>query len=170
MSMVAKEKEKILEMMFDYARALHKHLEKIDRNSTITVQGRSLKMLRLNLLNWEEEVIGAALTTRNLYDSGGEGFLSAFVVLYSLLNYMRRDDTDLFVEREEGKVLVMDNPFAQTNTSYLLKPLILMKFGLTKDLNYVKAEHVKGSEKEVMQTVRAARIEVEDGELMELVF
>lgn len=264
LSMVAKEKEKILEMLFDYVRDVHKHLGKIDRNSTITIQGRSLKMLRLNLLNWEEEentffvrlknfiegltnramerlaqnenmeeVIGAALTTRNLYDSvvgistigiklykieadreypitwkevaknsGGEGFLSAFVVLSSLLSYMRRDDTDLFVEREEGKVLIMDNPFAQTNASHLLKPLMdiakksntqliclsglggesiynrfdniyvlnLMKSGLTKDLSYVKAEHVKGSEKEAMKTVKAARIEVEDGEQMELVF
>lgn len=102
-----------------------------------------------------EELLGATITTRNLYDSiigfgtigiklykieadreysitwkevaknsGGEGFLSAFVVLSSLLSYMRRDDTDLFVEREEGKVIVMDNPFAQTNASHLLKPLM----------------------------------------------
>lgn len=102
-----------------------------------------------------EEMIGAHVTTRNLFNtvvgignvgiklykieaqreypitwaevaknSGGEGFLSAFVVISSLLSYMRRDDTDLFFEREEGKVLVMDNPFAQTNAAHLLKPLM----------------------------------------------
>lgn len=59
-------------------------------------------------------------------NSGGEGFLSAFIILSSLLYYMRHDDTDLFAERNEGKVLVMDNPFAQTNAVHLLKPLMDM--------------------------------------------
>lgn len=59
-------------------------------------------------------------------NSGGEGFLSAFIILTSLLYYMRKDDTDLFADRNEGKVLVMDNPFAQTNASHLLKPLMDM--------------------------------------------
>ena len=59
-------------------------------------------------------------------NSGGEGFLSAFVVLSSLLYYMRRDESDLFAERNEGKVLIMDNPFAQTNAAHLLKPLMDM--------------------------------------------
>ena len=57
-------------------------------------------------------------------NSGGEGFLSAFVILSSLLSYMRRDDTDIFSSREDGKVLIMDNPFAQTSSAHLLKPLI----------------------------------------------
>ncbi len=59
-------------------------------------------------------------------NSGGEGFLSAFVVLASLLHYMRRDTTDIFADKNEGKVLVMDNPFAQTNAAHLLKPLMEM--------------------------------------------
>ena len=59
-------------------------------------------------------------------NSGGEGFLSAFVVLSALLYYMRRDETDLFADRNEGKVLLMDNPFAQTNAAHLLTPLINM--------------------------------------------
>ena len=57
-------------------------------------------------------------------NSGGEGFLSAFVILTSLLSFMRRDETDIFSSFEEGKVLLMDNPFAQTNAAHLLKPLI----------------------------------------------
>lgn len=59
-------------------------------------------------------------------NSGGEGFLSAFIILSSLLCYMRRDDSDFFADRNEGKVLVMDNPFAQTNAVHLLKPLMDM--------------------------------------------
>lgn len=30
----------------------------------------------------------------------------------------------MLYEREEGKVLVMDNPFVQTNAAHLLKPLM----------------------------------------------
>lgn len=59
-------------------------------------------------------------------NSGGEGFLSAFVILVCLLSYMRRDDADIFSRGEEGKVLIMDNPFAQTNAAHLLKPLMEM--------------------------------------------
>ena len=57
-------------------------------------------------------------------NSGGEGFLSAFVILSSLLDYMRKDDSDIFMDKNEGKVLLMDNPFAQTNAGHLLKPLM----------------------------------------------
>ena len=57
-------------------------------------------------------------------NSGGEGFLSAFVILSSLLDYMLKDDSDIFMDKNEGKVLLMDNPFAQTNAEHLLKPLM----------------------------------------------
>lgn len=187
-SIVEKEKEKIVELMEDYIKEVHSNLGKIDSNSTITVREHPLKMLRLQLPEWEEnenlyrmrlsdmidvvtkegieifernenahEHFGTKLTTEKIYDavvgigniqvklykieeqreylitwaevaknSGGEGFLSAFVILSSLLYYMRRDDTDLFADRNEGKVLIMDNPFAQTNASHLLKPLMDM--------------------------------------------
>ncbi len=57
-------------------------------------------------------------------NSGGEGFVSAFIVLISLLSYMRKDDDIFFGDKEDGKVLIMDNPFAQTNAEHLLKPLM----------------------------------------------
>lgn len=187
-SVVEKERERIVGLMEDYVREVHSNLGKIDANSTITVRERPLKMLRIQLPEWEEnaevyhirlldlidkitregialyeknenaqEYFGTQITTKNLYDmvigignvqiklykieaqreypitwaevaknSGGEGFLSAFVILSSLLCYMRKDDTDFFAERNEGKVLVMDNPFAQTNAAHLLKPLMDM--------------------------------------------
>ena len=39
---------------------------------------------------------------------------------------MRRDEHDMFTVGEEGKVLIMDNPFAQTYSAHLLKPLMEM--------------------------------------------
>lgn len=185
-SLVEKEKSKIVELLEDYVREVHLNLGRIDHNSTIAIRERPVKMLKIGLPEWEEnenlyqirlqdmideitqkglllfdrnenaqEYFGTQITTRNLYDtvvgignvqirlykieaqreypitwaevarnSGGEGFLSAFVILSSLLYYMRKDDTDIFADRNEGKVLVMDNPFAQTNASHLLKPLM----------------------------------------------
>lgn len=185
-SVVEKEKQKIVELLEDYLREVHRNIGRIDQNSTITIRERAVKMLKIQLPAWEEnenmyrirlqdlideltqkgigifeqnenaqEYFGTRMTTRNLYDavvgignvqirlykieaqreypitwaevaknSGGEGFLSAFVILSSLLYYMRRDETDIFADRNEGKVLLMDNPFAQTNASHLLKPLM----------------------------------------------
>ena len=183
------DEQKNLEMMFlEYVEQINTNISMIDKNSTITVRGRNLKMLRIQVPEWESEkehfrlklhdyfehvismgiaaieknenlteYLGKMITVRNLYDeivgiqnvkiklykieaerevpicwsevsanSGGEGFLSAFVILTCLLSYMRRDETALFTSGEEGKVLIMDNPFAQTNAEHLLKPLIEM--------------------------------------------
>lgn len=187
-SLVEKEKSKIVELLEDYLKEVHQNLGRIDHNSTIAIRERPVKMLKIQLPSWEEnegmyhirlqdfideltrkgiaifernenaqEYFGTQLTTKNLYDivigignvqirlykieeqreypitwaevarnSGGEGFLSAFVVLSSLLYFMRRDDSDIFADRNEGKVLLMDNPFAQTNAAHLLKPLMDM--------------------------------------------
>lgn len=258
-SIVEKEKERFVELMEEYIKEVHLNLGKIDANSTITIRERSLKMLKIQLPEWEEnanlyhirlsdmideitqrgieifeknenaqEYFGTQITTKNLYDtvigisnvqiklykieeqreypitwaevaknSGGEGFLSAFVILSSLLYYMRKDDTDFFADRNEGKVLVMDNPFAQTNASHLLKPLMdmakkantqlicltglggesiynrfdniyilnLIAASLRNGMQYLKIDHVKGSEPE---TMLVSQIEVK--EQMELMF
>lgn len=183
------DEQKNLEMMFlEYVEQINANISMIDKNSTITVRDRNLKMLRIQVPEWESEkehfrlklhdyfenvinrgiatieknenlteYLGKMITVRNLYDeivgiqnvkiklykieaerevpiswsevsanSGGEGFLSAFVILTCLLSYMRRDETSFFTSGEEGKVLIMDNPFAQTNAEHLLKPLIEM--------------------------------------------
>ncbi len=258
-SLVEKEKAKIVELTGDYLKEVHDNLNKIDRNSTITVRERPVKMLKIELPDWTEseslfelrlqdyldditakgialleenknvqEYLGTKITTKGLYDavvgignvqvrlykieeqreypitwadvaknSGGEGFLSAFVILSALLYYMRKDDSDLFADRNEGKVLLMDNPFAQTNASHLLKPLMdmakkantqliclsglggesiynrfdniyvltLIAANLRSDMQYLKADHMRGSEEE---TMIASQIEVV--EQQELVF
>jgi len=243
-SLVEKEKARIVELVGDYLREVHEDLNKIDRNSTITVREHSVKMLKIDLPDWTEnqelydlrlqdylgdvtakgitlleenqnvqEFLGTKITTKGLYDavvgignvqirlykieaqreypitwtdvarnSGGEGFLSAFVILAALLCYMRRDEADIFSDRNEGKVLLMDNPFAQTNAAHLLKPLMdmakkantqliclsglggesiyncfdniyvltLIAANLRNDMQYLKAEHMRGSEEETM--------------------
>lgn len=250
-SMVEKEKDKIEGLLEDYIKEVHRNMLKMDNNSTITVRERPIKMLRLQIPDWEEneglyrqrlndfmeeltrkgmeiyernenpsEYFGTRITTRNLYDtivgigniqirlykieaqreypitwaevaknSGGEGFLSAFVILSSLLYYMRRDEADIFADQNEGKVLVMDNPFAQTNAAHLLKPLMdmakktntqliclsglggdsiysrfdniyvlnLIAANLRGGMQYLRGDHMKGTEEEAMI---AARIEV----------
>lgn len=185
---IEKEKTEILHLLEEYVKEVNRNMNLIDRNSTITIRNKSVKMLKIEIPNWDEnqsiynlrlqdfideitersveileknenpmELIGTRVTTKGLFDavvgignvqiklykieaqkeypitwaqvarnSGGEGFLSAFVILSSLLYYIRKDDTDIFSDGKEGKVLVMDNPFAQTNASHLLMPLMEM--------------------------------------------
>ena len=187
-SVVEREREEISGQFFDYVRDIHEEMSKIDKNSTINVREKPVKMLKLILPQWAEntevyslrlreymqeitdhavemlqkneaipDYLGTKINTRMLYDtivgisniqiqlykiekqkgypitwadvsknSGGEGFLSAFVILTSLLTYTRRDDSDIFSDKHEGKVLLMDNPFASTNAEHLLKPMMEM--------------------------------------------
>ena len=133
-------------------------------------------------------------------NSGGEGFLSAFVILTSLLYYLRRNDSDVFSDRKESKVLIMDNPFAQTNASHLLIPLMdfakktntqliclsglggesiynrfdniyvlnLFSSSLRSGLQYLKAEHERGSDAESMMVSNIHVQDMGDGEQMKL--
>ncbi len=256
-SLVEKEKNKIVELLEEYLQEVHQNLGKIDHNSTIAIRERPVKMLKIGLPSWEEnenlyhlklgdfideltqkgiqifeknenaqEYFGIQMTTKNLYDtvvgignvqirlykieeqreypitwaevarnSGGEGFLSAFVILSSLLYFMRKDDSDIFADKNEGKVLLMDNPFAQTNASHLLKPLMdmakktntqlicltglggesiynrfdniyvlnLVAASLKQGMQYLKSNHMRGSEPE---EISVSQIEVVQQELV----
>lgn len=59
-------------------------------------------------------------------NSGGEGFVSTFVIISCLLSYIRKDESDIFFKGKESKVMIMDNPFGVTYSEHLLKPLIEM--------------------------------------------
>ncbi len=252
-AMVEREKGKIAGLLEDYVKDVHTNMSRIDNNSTITIRERPIKMLRLQIPDWDENeglyrqrledymdeltlsgveiyeqnenpanYFSSRITTKCLYDtivgigniqiklykieeqreypitwaevarnSGGEGFLSAFVILSSLLHYMRRDETDIFADRNEGKVLVMDNPFAQTNAAHLLKPLMdmakktntqliclsglggdsiysrfdniyvlnLVAASLRGGMQYLRGEHKRGTEEEVIVTSQIEVIE-----------
>ena len=62
-------------------------------------------------------------------NSGGELFVSAFVVFISLLTYMRGES--MLHSQMESKVLIMDNPFGPITSEHLLKPL----FEISKKYN-----------------------------------
>ncbi|SHH72499.1 Chromosome segregation ATPase [Clostridium collagenovorans DSM 3089] len=88
-------------------------------NEVVSVSSVNIKLYKIEedrqrQISWNEVAT----------NSGGEGFLSAFVILSSLLSYIRKDSNDIFNRMESGKVLVMDNPFAQTSSEHLLKPLM----------------------------------------------
>lgn len=62
-------------------------------------------------------------------NSGGEGTLSAFIVLSALMDFAGRDADgvlDVCSGREDWKVLPMDNPFGKMNAEYLLEPMARM--------------------------------------------
>ncbi len=186
LSVIEEERVSIRNEFADYLRDVHGELSSIDSNSTIPVRDRTIKMLSVNLPDWQEneeiyririrdyvdmlvkncmelrrknetteEFIGSHVNVRELYDavvgignvqirlykiekqreypiswaevsknSGGEGFLSSFVILSSLLHYIRKDENDLFADSREGKVLLMDNPFGITYSEHLLKPMM----------------------------------------------
>ncbi len=143
-----------------------------------TVIGTSNVQIRLyKIEKMREYPISWADVSKN---SGGEGFLSSFVILSSLLTYIRRDENDLFADRNEGKVLLMDNPFGVTYSEHLLKPLMelaeknntqliclsgiggdsiygrfdniyvmnLVAAGLKNGMQYLRSDHIRGSEPE----------------------
>ncbi|MBQ7678993.1 MAG: hypothetical protein IJT34_03995 [Butyrivibrio sp.] len=83
-----------------------------------------LQNIRIQLYKIEKEREYPIAWSDVAKNSGGEGFLSTFVILTSLLHYIRRDDNDLFADRNEGKVLLMDNPFGLTYSEHLLRPMM----------------------------------------------
>jgi hypothetical protein len=55
-------------------------------------------------------------------NSGGEKFVSMFILLSCFLSYMRKKELSVR-NREERKIVIMDNPFAKTNAEHLLEPM-----------------------------------------------
>lgn len=54
-SLIEKEKGRIVELLGDYCFDVHKNLAQIDSNSTITIREKSVKMLKIQLPDWNEQ-------------------------------------------------------------------------------------------------------------------
>lgn len=108
------EKNENISELIDNRVSIIKLYDEIVSISSINIKLYKIEENKQKQISWDD-------VSKN---SGGEGFLSAFVILSSLLSYMRKEDKDIFTRKEESKVLIMDNPFAQTNAAHLLKPLI----------------------------------------------
>lgn len=56
--------------------------------------------------------------------SGGESFLCSFVVVAALANFRRREEGDLLSARRQSSVMIMDNPFAKTQSFHIVSALM----------------------------------------------
>ena len=76
------------------------------------------------MLPWEEIIVK---------NSGGEKFVAYFSLLIALISYSRKQQRGYtaFRNREESKVLIMDNPFGPITSGHLLKPM----FDIAKKYN-----------------------------------
>lgn len=76
------------------------------------------------MLPWEEIIVK---------NSGGEKFVAYFSLLIALISYSRKQQrgSSAFRNREESKVLIMDNPFGPITSGHLLKPM----FDIAKKYN-----------------------------------
>jgi hypothetical protein len=101
---------KLLENDIQSAELLSKLIGNINR---IRVDIKKIEKTGLVRKSWKD-----ALSQ----NSGGEKFVSMFILLSSLMSYMRRRETDIDT-KEEKKILIMDNPFAKTNAEHLLEPM-----------------------------------------------
>lgn len=190
LKVVNEERENISKTLLKYVEQTYSHLNMIDKNSRVDIDGESKKMLEIKQPDWDillystkvnefldnitthserritlgepiDEYIATQVTTAKLYNfvvgienvkinlrkleslnnrivtskvkwkeivknSGGEGFVSAFVILVSLLSYMRRDNDTLGNKKEEGKVIIMDNPFGKMSSEHLIKPVMMI--------------------------------------------
>lgn len=77
---------------------------------SIGIQLSKIEQNKVSKMTWEE--VGKA--------SGGELFVSVFIVFSSLLSYTRGYRLG---SKQQGKVLVMDNPFGPVSSEHLLTPL-----------------------------------------------
>ena len=190
LKVVNEERENISKTLLKYVEQTYAHLNMIDKNSRVDIDGESKKMLEIKQPEWDtvlyntkinefvdnitthsekrislgepiDEYIATQVTTAKLYNfvvgignvrinlrkleslnnrivtskvkwkeivknSGGEGFVSAFVILVSLLSYMRKDNDTLGNKKEEGKVIIMDNPFGKMSSEHLIKPVMII--------------------------------------------
>ena len=107
-----------LENDFQSVELLSKLIGNVNR---IRVDIKKIEKTGLVRKSWKE-----ALTQ----NSGGEKFVSMFILLSSLMSYMRRRESQID-NKEENKILIMDNPFAKTNAEHLLEPM----FQISKKYN-----------------------------------
>lgn len=112
--LVSLEKNESIEELISNRINIYKLYNEVVSVSNINIKLYKIEEDKQRQISWNEVSI----------NSGGEGFLSAFVILSSLLSYTRKDNRDIFNRSESGKVLIMDNPFAQTSSVHLLKPLM----------------------------------------------
>jgi DNA repair exonuclease SbcCD ATPase subunit len=97
---------------------------------SITVGISKIEQNKVSKISWEE--VGKV--------SGGEEFVSVFILFISLMSYTRGYHLS---QKQSGKVLVMDNPFGPVSSEHLLEPLF--KIAKTYDAQLICFTHINTS-------------------------
>lgn len=109
-----------LEQLFDEYIPIH----------SIGISVAKIEQNKVSKISWEE----VSKT------SGGEVFVSVFILFISLLSYTRGYQLS---RKQQGKVLVMDNPFGPVSSGHLLEPLF--KIAATYDTQLICFTHINTS-------------------------
>jgi hypothetical protein len=97
---------------------------------SITVSISKIEQNKVSKIPWE--AVGKV--------SGGEEFVSVFILFISLMSYTRGYQLS---RKQSGKVLVMDNPFGPVSSEHLLEPLF--KIAKTYDAQLICFTHINTS-------------------------
>lgn len=97
---------------------------------SISVSISKIEQNKTSKIPWEE--VGKV--------SGGEEFVSVFILFISLMSYTRGYQLS---RKQSGKVLVMDNPFGPVSSEHLLEPLF--KIAKTYDAQLICFTHINTS-------------------------
>lgn len=82
---------------------------------------------KISLYKVEENRITKQVWKEVVKNSGGEGTLSAFIVLSNFMNFLTTDPEDIFADNKSHKhVLLLDNPFSKMTAKHLIQPFFAM--------------------------------------------
>ncbi|MGI6759683.1 MAG: hypothetical protein ACOX40_07915 [Bacilli bacterium] len=102
--------EKLLNFEISTEELMNKYLGGINHLKVII---KKIEKNRLIPKSWKETLS---------QNSGGEKFVSMFILLACFLSYMRKSKVGLG-QVDDQKIIIMDNPFAKTNAEHLLLPM-----------------------------------------------
>ena len=119
---------------------LDKYLDSHLKLEQIFDQYVPLKNIRINISKIEQNNISRISWEDVSKTSGGEVFVSVFVLFISLMSYTRGFQTG---KKQQGKVIVMDNPFGPVSSGHLLEPLF--KIAKTYNTQLICFTHINTS-------------------------
>jgi hypothetical protein len=119
---------------------LDKYLDSHLKLEQIFDQYVPLKNIRINISKIEQNNISRISWEDVSKTSGGEVFVSVFVLFISLMSYTRGFQIG---KKQQGKVIVMDNPFGPVSSGHLLEPLF--KIAKTYNTQLICFTHINTS-------------------------
>ena len=139
----------------------------IRKRANKTVSNANLLRCYLNIRNLRLEAYKIDNTLKNsgyreweatrTQNSGGEKFLAYFAVILSIINYNRKK-AGMITQKNQGSVLILDNPFGPISSANLLDPMFDMAKRLRVQLicfsNITKADITSRFDKVIKAIVK----------------